>query len=87
MVPCELTKGTHGVYVSLGTSEGATKDVGMDIAEEGRSFINTCSSCITIDGDTDCGQPSITINGIADYQTIIAGRATLGILALDLIKQ
>ena len=87
MVPCELAKGINGVYVFLGSSEGATKDVSIDIAEEGKFFINTCSFCITIDGDTDCEQPSMTINGVAEYKTTIARKATLGILASDLIKQ
>ena len=87
MVPCELAKGINGVYVFLGSSEGATKDVSIDIAEEGKFFINTCSFRITIDGDTDCEQPSMTINGVAEYKTTIARKATLGILASDLIKQ
>lgn len=87
MVPCELAKGINGVYVFLGSSEGATKDVSIDIAEEGKFFIDTCSFCITIDCDTDCEQPSMTINGVTEYKTTIARKATLGILASDLRKQ
>lgn len=85
MIPCELAEGINGVYVFLGSSEGATKDVSIDIAEEGKFFIVTCSFCITIDGDTDCEQPSMTINGVAEYKTTIARKATLGIQASDLI--